>query len=483
MKKRTALSLATILTMSTLLSACGSSDSGSTESTTTEGETTETTTEGEATTEKSSEGVTITLYEHNGAIILGDEKTDADGNTTRDMSTAYLAHLAESFEAETGIHVELISHAGVDTILPMLKVGDASVDIFSYGGSTLTMEEFQAYVEPGLTLEEANTMFGSEEVYQSIPKDETGLYLWPMAKSYNNGVVYNEEVLKSVGYDAVPETYEEFIVMCEKIRDAGITPIALHRVENWPLSTIATFADYINGEAGSLTKLLKAEKPFSDETAIGQMLRIYAEMKSKKLFEQEVYVDFGVPMNYVAEGKAAMMLFGSWVVPQIQSRVPEGGDPSAIKFDAAVDYGNGRYIALEPGWSYGINKASDNIEECKLFLDYISKDAEMYAKGGSIVLRTDVEAIVPELYQIIDDKVEAGTVTAIPAVAQDENYLNADAVLNEADLKVDEKWAGGPFDAIDMANPEDFTAYDTQIEKQNEYYKDAQDFLGVEYID
>ncbi len=469
MKKKSILFLLTVTTI--LLTACSYNSGDSVVETDTKS------------TKKSSEGVTITLYEHNGPIILGDEIMDSNGNTTRDISTAYLAHLAEAFEEETGIHVKLINHAGVDTLLPMLRVKDTSIDIFSYGGTLLTMEEMDAYLEPVLSLDEADELFGGRDVYQSIPQTEKGLYLWPMNKSYNNGIVYNENVIKSVGYDVIPETYEDFVVMLEAIRDSGVTPIALHRVENWPLSTIISFADYTVGEAGSQGKLLKYDEPFSEGSPIGDMLKIYAELKSKALFEQEVYVDFGVPMNYVAEGKAGMMLFGSWVAPQIQSRVPEGEDKSVIKFDAAVDYGNGRFISVEPGWSYGINKASDNIEESKMFLDYISKNADMFAKHGSIILRTDVEPVVPELYKIIDDKVEAGIVTPIPAAPIDENYLNAEKVLVEADLNSDFIWAGAPFDTIDMANPTDFKNYYTQIERQNKYFKDAQKFLGIEYID
>ncbi len=476
MKRKSIVSLLlAATTMTTVLAGCGTSEAGTTE------QPADSTGTGETSTTPA-EPVTITVYEHGTHMILGDEVLDANGNTVRDPETAYLRKIADNFTAETGINVEFVGYTGPDDVMPLLKTGDPSVDIFSNGGGSYTMEEINAYFEPVMTLDQADTIFGGRNVYQSIEQDDNGLYWWPMGQSYNNGIVYNEEALKSVGYDAVPETYEEFFVMCEKLRDAGITPIALHRVENWPLSAIASFADYQTGEAGSLTKMLDLEKPFDAETSpIGKTLKVYADLKANKMFEQEIYADFGVPMNEVAEGNAAMMLFGSWVVQQIQSRVPEGTDPSIIKFDASVDFGAGRFIAQELALAYAINKGSDNKEEAKLFLDYVSKQPEFAAKGGFISARADIEPIIPELFNLINEKVEAGTVTLIPAAPKDANAINADLVLSEADLKADEKWAGLPFDAVNVNKPDDFTAFYKQLEKQNEYYKNAQADLGFEY--
>ncbi len=473
MKRKSIVSLLlATATMTTVLAGCGSSE---TDSTTDNANT-------EDTTSTSSEPVTIQVYEHGTHMILGDEVLDADGNTVRDPETAYLKKIADNFTAETGINVEFVGYSSVDDVIPLLQSGDPGLDVVSYGGGSYTKEQVTTYFQPVMTLEEADALYGSREVYQSLAQDENGIYFQAMGFNYNNGIVYNEEALKSVGYDAVPETYEEFFTMCEKLRDAGITPIALHRVENWPLSTIQFFADYRTGEAGSLTKMLDLEKPFDAETSpIGQTLKMYADLKANKMFEQEIYADFGVPMNEVAEGNAAMMLFGSWVVQQIQSRVPEGTDPSIIKFDAAVDFGAGRFIAQELGLSYAVSKGSDNSEEAKMFLDYVSKQPEFAAKGGFINARADVDPIVPDLYNLINEKVEAGNVTLIPSAPYDENAINADAVLAEADLKADEKWAGLPFDAIDVNKPDDYSAFYEQLEKQNEWYKEAQEYLGVEY--
>ena len=69
-------------------------------------------------------------------------------------------------------------------------------------------------------------------------------------------------------------------------------------------------------------------------------LRCIQSGRQKASFEPEIYTDFGVAMDSVAYGRAAMMLFGSWVVPQIQGRTRWQGS-FHNKFAPAPDFGQG----------------------------------------------------------------------------------------------------------------------------------------------
>lgn len=415
---------------------------------------------------------------HMTQLILGDEKQDANGNTYRDEDTAWLKFVAEDFTKETGIKVNLIPFADIDDdVKPLLQVGDESVDLFT-NAITLSREEREMYLDPLMSVDDAKKIY-DERFVDSMTKNTAGdqVTIWAMGKVYNNGIAYNENAIKAVGYDAIPDTLDEFVVMCEKLRDAGITPISLHRVENWPLSTVGDFADYIPGEFNVMKDLLNSEDPFGEGTAIGQMIKTYTDFKSRKFFEQEIYADFGVAMDAVSHGDAAMMLFGSWVVPQLKSRVLEGTDPSVIKFDAAVDYGSGRHISVGSEFAWALSKTSKNKENAKLFLDYISKNSDLIAKAGFINGRTDVEPIVPELYAMVDEKIAAGTVEPIYSKERSEDYYKVEEILTDADLLGDFKYVGLLFDAYDVENP-GWDAYDKQVEKQNQLFFDSKNFLG-----
>ena len=487
LKKVLALALAAAMTLS--LAACGGSgdsgDSGSagnadaSGATAGEDDAVQSGNSGEEVDISSLAGTTISVYTHGGNRVLGEEKKDENGNTYRDESYAYLKHVAERFTEETGINVELVVVTDETEIEPLFKVQDSSVDI--YTPPNWSLEQWAAYAEPYCTIEEAVETYG--DYAYAMPRDDTYIYNIMIGKAYDNCVVYNEEAIKSVGYDEIPGTLDEFNEMCTKLRDAGITPISMHRVENWPLATINDFTCYVGGDNTAFNSMLKSDTPFSDSEPFGKTIKMYTQWKANGFFEPEVYTDFGVAMDSVAYGKAAMMLFGSWVVPQIQGRVPEGTDPSIIKFAPAPDFGAGRYVLAAPADGFSISKFSENKEAARVFIEYLADDAQFSADSGNIANKKGVEPIVPELYSIIDGMIESGDVQVLMKPANDENAVNNQAVLSEANLWADYNYAGLLFDAVDVTKPDDWSAYDAQVEAQNKLYVDYREELGVSWTD
>lgn len=390
-----------------------------------------------------------------------------------------MKYLAEDFTAETGINVELNVVTNEEELRPLFQVKDDSVDVFTCPNWSL--DEWKAYCEPYCTVDEGVEQYG--EYAKAMPGVDGVIYSIMPGRAYNQAVVYNEEVIKAAGYNEIPATLDEFNKMCEKIKSIGITPISLHRVENWPLATVQDFAGYVAGNANVFAECLKTENPFSEIAPFGKTIKIYTQWKADGFFEPEVYTDFGVAMDSVAYGRAAMMLFGSWVVPQIQGRVPDGKDPSIIKFAPAPDFGKGRYVLAAPADNWSISKFSKNKEAARMFIEYIAKDAQFIADSGFIANKKGVEPIVPELYAIIDDLVASGDCNVLLQPANDENTVANQKVLEEAGLWADYKYVGLLFDSLDVTKPDDWTAYNKQVEIQNKAYAEYKNELGLEWVD
>ncbi len=423
-------------------------------------------------------GTTIKVYTHGGNRVLGEEKKDKDGNTYRDVeNTAYLKYLAERFTKETGINVELNVVTNEDELRPLFQVEDDSVDVFTC--PNWSIEEWAKYSEPYCTVEEGKELYG--DFAMAMPSDGKNIFSIMPGKAYNQAVVYNEEVIKAAGYNEIPATIDEFNKMCDAIKANGVTPISLHRVENWPLATVQDFAGYVVGNPNVLAECLKTENPFSPDAPFGKTIKLYTEWKAKGYFEAEQYTDFGVAMDSVAYGKAAMMLFGSWVVPQIQGRVPEGKDPSIIKFAPAPDFGAGRYILAAPADNWAICKFSKNKEAARAFIEYIANDAQFIADSGFIANKKGVTPVVPDLYAIADKMIADGSCKALMLPAKDDNTINNEAVLSEAGYWADYKYVGLLFDALDVTKPDDWSAYDKQVDVMNKAYKEYKDELGLEW--
>jgi raffinose/stachyose/melibiose transport system substrate-binding protein len=476
MKSKGFLAILTAIVMMISLVGCGVEAPGGTTAPDTPSSTGGTSSEDPS----SLKGTTIRVYTHMGNRVLGEEKKDEQGNTYRDVeNTAFLKYLAEDFTAETGINVELNVVTNEEELRPLFQVKDDSVDVFTCPNWSL--DEWKAYCEPYCTVDEGVEQYG--EYAKAMPGVDGVIYSIMPGRAYNQAVVYNEEVIQAAGYNEIPATLDEFNKMCEKIKSIGITPISLHRVENWPLATVQDFAGYVAGNANVFAECLKTENPFSEIAPFGKTIKIYTQWKADGFFEPEVYTDFGVAMDSVAYGRAAMMLFGSWVVPQIQGRVPDGKDPSIIKFAPAPDFGKGRYVLAAPADNWSISKFSKNKEAARMFIEYIAKDAQFIADSGFIANKKGVEPIVPELYAIIDDLVASGDCNVLLQPANDENTVANQKVLEEAGLWADYKYVGLLFDSLDVTKPDDWTAYNKQVEIQNKAYAEYKNELGLEWVD
>ncbi|MDR2418240.1 MAG: extracellular solute-binding protein [Treponema sp.] len=422
----------------------------------------------------------LVIYTHQTQQILGDELKDANGNTYRDPSTAHLKNLAPQFTRETGIEIEFVPYSSDGAVIKsLLQVGDPGLDIYTTG-FTQSIAEFERFTAPILSVQEASALYGAE-LAAAMTQVNGNIHNLQIAKEYGEAITYNEEVIKAAGYTEIPATEAAFNDLLEKIRANGVDPISLHRVENWPLSTLDPFSHYVGGELDTLAKLMNDATPFSENTAIGKTLKMYTTWKSKGYFEKEIYADFGVAMDAVAYGKSGMFLFGSWVFQQVQSRVPAGKDKAIIKFDAVPDFGKGRFIGVNPAQGYAINKASKNIEAAKQFLDWLAKQTDYLVTIGVVPTHRDAKPGVPPHFALVDGRVRSGEVKQLVAAPITQNSVNSEEVLKEANLYADNKWAGLPFDALNITQPNDWSAYNAQIARQNTAYVNAVKDLGVKY--
>ncbi|MDR2150330.1 MAG: extracellular solute-binding protein [Spirochaetaceae bacterium] len=427
-----------------------------------------------------SDAGTLNVYVHMTQLILGDELKDASGNTYRDPNTAWLKFAAERFTAQTGIKVNFVGYSSDGAVVKsLLQVGDKGLDIFSTG-FTFTNEEYAKYTAPVISVTEAKAKYDAELV-SAMQTVNGNVHDLQIAKGYGEAITYNENVIKKAGYNEIPGTLEEFNKLLAAIKASGVTPIALHRIENWPLSTLNPFSNYVAGEPDAFAKMLREAKPFSDTAPVGKTLKMYTTWKSLGYFEQEIYPDFGVAMDSVSYGKAGMMLFGSWVLPQVISRVPTGTSTDLIKFDAAPDFGKGRWILVIPNLGWAINKASVKQDQARQFIEFLAKDTEFIVKAGSIPTHKDAPVGAPKDFALIDSRVRSGQVKQMVSPPLTQNNIDNDEVLKDANLLADYKWAGLPFDALDITRPNDWTAYNAQIERQNADYERYRKQYGFSY--
>lgn len=154
-------------------------------------------------------------------------------------------------------------------------------------------------------------------------------------------VYYNKALFEKYNL-TFPKTYTELKEVIKVFKKNGVIPIALGNKPKWPVqSTI--FSCLANRETGSewLTNVLaKKGAKFTDAQFI-EALRKLKELTDLGAFNKDYNSLDNVQMrDYFYKGQAAMMIDGSWALPDIIKKAPE-----SLKKDMEMDI----FPAIEGG--------------------------------------------------------------------------------------------------------------------------------------
>ena len=130
---------------------------------------------------------------------------------------------------------------------------------------------------------------------------------------YSWGMFYRKDIFKNVGISDEPKTWDEFLAACNKLKAAGITPIAVGARDAW---TLAGWFDYLdlrlNGNAFH-QQLMAGEIAYTD----ARVKKVYSAWKSlidnKYFIDNALSYDLDGAQPFLFQGKAAMMLMGTFI--------------------------------------------------------------------------------------------------------------------------------------------------------------------------
>ncbi len=131
---------------------------------------------------------------------------------------------------------------------------------------------------------------------------------------YNFGLVgfwYNQDLFEQAGISAPPATWTEFLDAVDKLKAAGITPIAVGAGDKWPAMF---WWAYLSLRAGGQPAL---EEAIATGDWTGEAF-VTAGTELKKLIDMQPFQESFLAATYpqqaatVGNGKAAMELMGQW---------------------------------------------------------------------------------------------------------------------------------------------------------------------------
>lgn len=141
------------------------------------------------------------------------------------------------------------------------------------------------------------------------------------------GFFYNKELLKKAGYDEFPQTWDEFYIMCDKLKEQGIAPMSLETKTAWSSSLTMLAALASQGEKGQSMAATVGLTDYNSPEFIE------AAAMLQKMFTDYSTVDapgsdLTVAVNNFTSENTAMILDGAW-------RVAEFAEPLGDKLGVA----------------------------------------------------------------------------------------------------------------------------------------------------
>ncbi|MBD5481151.1 MAG: extracellular solute-binding protein [Lachnospiraceae bacterium] len=260
--------------------------------------------------------------------ISGCGKNEHDGKVVVELvsykpeAVAAFEQIAQRFnETHDDIYLSVESPNEAMTILKTRFVREDYPDIVGIGGDSnysnfLDADLFMDISDfEGITQVKPSYMEMLEEL-EFIPTE--GAYALPYAANAA-GILYNKDMFEEYGW-SVPETWSEFLSLCEEIQNSGIQPLYLGYKDTW--TCLAPW----NALAVGLSDSDTCNQVNMGNTTFESAYRETAE-KIRKL------LDYAEPNPYAygyndactafARGESAMYPIGSYAIPQIRSVNPD----------------------------------------------------------------------------------------------------------------------------------------------------------------
>ncbi|MFP3712440.1 ABC transporter substrate-binding protein [Puerhibacterium sp. TATVAM-FAB25] len=233
---------------------------------------------------------------------------------------------------------------------------------------------------------------------------------------------YNSELLEQAGVE-VPATLDDFPRMCEGLRAAGITPIALDGQDQWPLERYMAYYPFRMAGPDYVRDLKNGDASFADPAGRAAAEWLYDLGQAGCFQEGFSSTGYADAQALFTSGKAAVYNIGTW---ELSNLATESLDPAVRdKIDyftlptteGAVTADN-EYVTPS-----GIGMAVNAKTYDPLVRDFLAfaleRYPEVYAATGALSPTTTAETAIPadatELYsRAVAQADEVGTAIAMP---------------------------------------------------------------------
>ena len=187
------------------------------------------------------------------------------------------------------------------------------------------------------------------------------------------GTYYNKQIFEEAGITSEPQTWDEFLEDCQKIKDAGYKPIVMGDKDTYVLQfgLYQLAAAEIYPENASFDEQLRTgETSFTDAETWDKVLDMYGELYEKGYIDasQSLGLSAAQAITEFIDGNAAMTFDGSFNAAALLAEGAGGAFERGYFPMPGTNGVTGTATCLAAGPA--IYSGSQYIDECKEILDY-----------------------------------------------------------------------------------------------------------------
>jgi raffinose/stachyose/melibiose transport system substrate-binding protein len=345
-----------------------------------------------------------------------------------------MAPIIEEFEKQNpGITVEFSSAPPVAEYISTLQariLSGTAADVFAIAAENKTN-----LIDNGAVVDLTDEPFMAKLTqFNKDTYGKDGRSYGASISSWGGGIMYNKELLAKAGVKEVPESWDEFLALCSKLKDQGVKYPFLESVQAMPI-VVAAFVGSENAAMGGTLdqKIFDGSSTFAATWT--EPVTRWNELYTQGLVPKDVV---GLTADQVRDeftsGRAAMIPAGPWEVAPIQKANPD------LEFEMQLVpgmRGPEPYIAGAASPGLAINAKAKNPEAAKKFITFYTdaKAVAMYNEAtDAITTTTDFEPVIDKSLTPIVEPVRAGEIY-LPQIAwqrcQDALNLEATAQLQQ----------------------------------------------------
>ncbi|MDO4294820.1 MAG: extracellular solute-binding protein [bacterium] len=283
----------------------------------------------------------------------------------------------------------------------------------------IAQEEFYDVVElrEAFAFAEAGYLAELPEELSSLIQEERMLhspcYSIPRYTT-TRGVIYNRSLFQSLGLSE-PKSWQEFLVLCDRLLQAGYNPIAVGGADLWHMSFWGDYLyqNYLLGENPRELEHSQLIEALSDFRKLSQ--NHYIASRCQTLSDSQTAEE-------LASESSAMLYSGPWMIGQIQDLNP--------KIELGFFYLSGKngktYMELDDSVEWGIAAESKN--DPARFAAAVRFLKFFYSEGHyeQVLSNMSADSVVRRKVQI-----EETETRRLLSAANQENILPCDAFLGD----------------------------------------------------